>query len=161
MKKAIFVLLALISFSSAANELEVSTANITCVGHSQNGLYEYRVGLVLKNNSDKELTLISTSQGASKHYDDPTVPTVLIGNVSELKIDGVLIVPDSAELGLVTIQPTEGAQVYEIYKSRSPLGQKAKLGYHATSAYGGRFNNWQGVVTSGVEDITNYVACQP
>ncbi|UHQ55425.1 hypothetical protein [Microbulbifer sp. YPW16] len=161
MKQKIFVLLAVISFSSAATELEVSTANISCIGHNQNGFYEYRVGLVLKNTSDKEITLISKSQGGSKHYDDPAVPTVLIGNVNELKIDGVLIVPDSAELGLVTIQPTEGAQVYEIYKSRSPLGQKAKVGYHATSAYGGRFNNWQGVVTSDAEDIANYAACQP
>ena len=161
MKQVFLLIFVLGSFNCVAGELEISTAKINCIGSNKNGIFEYRIGLVVKNISDKEITLFTESQGGSQHYDEPGVPTVLIGNVSELKIDGVLIVPDAAGLGLVTIQPEEGAQVYEIYKSRSPLGQKAKVGYHSASVYGGRFNNWQGVVTSGVEDITDYVACQP
>ena len=97
------------SFSTLtqAKDLAVVDSYVACLGKKDMGLFKYRVALILKNTSNKNLILITKFNGMSLF--DKT--QAFFTDAGAVLLDGMKLIKPESELGLVEIYPGEGTQV--------------------------------------------------
>ncbi len=157
MPRILYLFLSLIPSALQADDLGVVFNLISCEGKNDRGFYEYKIGIAFQNITDKDLKLITKMESISTNPGE--IPEIYLSHY-ENRVNDVLFIPTDAEIGLVTLQPNEGAQIYKNQVYRKPLPSKVYIGYEGQSVYGGRYGNWVGKVKSGEPtEIHNYSAC--
>lgn len=158
MYRLLTIVLMLLSGFSVAGDLTIQISSVSCIGVDEHARYKYRVGFIVQNTGKKELTIISKSNRISSL--DYEVPELVFGH-GEMKADGILIIPPRDELGLVILHPDDGAQIFDIYKSKKPLPEKVIVGYQGTAINNGRYGNWEGLIKSPPTKVTTTKLCNP
>lgn len=159
MKIVTFFILLIMPISSYANEVEISTMQMYCV-EKLNKTYKYKIFLILKNTSKKEINLITKSSGTAAVLSSNGGPTEIIITYGEKKIGGVPIIPTNENLGLVVLRSGEGAQIEHVHLSRKEVSS-AIIQYNATAIYNHRFKNWVGSIKSKKIKPINIKSCKP
>ena len=159
MKLIVLLLIALFPISSFATELKIVSAKIGCTDKNKDK-YSYKAILVLENISDDDILLITKSSGSASNPENGDRPMEVLINYGERKINNVPIIPTAEKLGMVTLQPGEGAELYEEFSSATNI-DTAVIQYHATAIYNHRFGNWVGSVVSEELKIIILDACKP
>ncbi len=159
MKLILFFILISISAYSYANDIKISTVQMYCVDKT-NKSYKYKVYLILKNISKKEIKLITKSSGIAAVLPSGGVPTEIIITYGEKKINGVPIIPTNEQLGFVILHSGEGAKIEHEHVSRKEV-TSAIIQYNATAIYNNRFKNWVGSIKSKPISPIKIKACKP
>ncbi|GAB1255506.1 hypothetical protein NBRC116494_00080 [Aurantivibrio plasticivorans] len=141
-----------------ASDLTVKTTSVSCEGKDEYGRYEYQLGLIVQNIGKDEITIITKPNSMSTLLYE--TPELTLDN-SETKINKVPIIPPESELGIVVLQPNDGAQIYRTTKERKPLADKVVVAYQGSAIYGGRYGNWVGLVKGEPTTVYDNDKCKP
>lgn len=160
MKKFTLLILLAITTQSFAQNVEIASAKIACLGYANN-IYTYGIELVIKNNSKKNISLISKTNSALISHQNNGKPTeITISYAGVASVNNIPIIPAREELGIIELFPGEGA-IIEDQVSNKKLIEYAFIQFISPDAYGRRFHNWVGVVKSNKLNVHGVDSCKP
>ncbi len=160
MNKYLFILLVITSYQAQSEQLEISSVNAACIEINERGFYRHAVDMVVKNISDTDLKIITKVDGAVVIPAYNEKPTEITLSKGENSINEIPIIPTEYELGVVTLKSGEGALVHHKFTRRS-IEKVAVFQYQGVGIYGGRYNNWVGLIKSSPTAFSVFGKCKP
>lgn len=160
MKSLLFLLTIPFSSFAYANEVSAVYSQISCIGKQENGLFKYKVGLLAKNTSSENLTLITKFSNVGVYnVGASSVNQVVFIDAGPQEFEGTTLIPAKSDLGLVELFPDEGAEINGFLYSSNPLRGEATVSIEIRDSYGGRYRNWEGIAKSKSITISNNEGC--
>jgi len=161
--KTLLCILFLITTTGYCSDLEIVSCNVFLIKTEkketevkiekewkkvEKEYYTYRVALVLKNTSDKELSVITRGLDISGRKE----PSEIGLGLGHSKVKGVAIVPPVVDFAIVSLKPGEGASIRfrdgSLFKH-----EKVTVIYQPGAVHKGRFEYWTGRVKSPVVEV--------
>jgi hypothetical protein len=160
MKYLKLILFFLFSSSCLSSEVEILMPSAGCIDKNSKGNYVNAVSFALKNNSNKEIFVITEIDTIS-YTEIKESGAYLIGvNKSEDYLGEIKTIPRMERLGLVTLKPNDAANFYYKFEGRKAISGEAMIQYKSTAIYDGRYNNWTGTLTSEIFSLILSPACK-
>ena len=135
--------------SFAKDSLEIISAEIVCrESDHPRGKYDYRVGVVVKNISSQDVTLITgrLSPGISL-TGEGDFQQVILQYVPAVSVEGDPLIPSASDLKLVHLKPGEATGFHYTKRSKFYLMDPIVM-YAIEDMFDGRFGNWTGRIAS-------------
>ena len=160
MKKHTLIMLFALTSQSFAQDIEIASAQIACLGYTNN-IYTYGIELVIKNNSEKNISLISKTNFASFAHQNQGEPTeITMSYAGVASVNDVPIIPPREKLGIIELFPGEGA-IIEDQVHNKILIEHAFIVFNGPDVYERRFHNWVGTVKSNKLKVHGIDSCKP
>ena len=159
MKKFIGIMLLSLSCLAKGEELEFIMLRADCLTTHSDGEYEYIIGAVMKNISDKPITLVTSS--IAPFIGSPSgKPDEFVFSISLFsKVNGVPLIPSKVDLKLVHINPGEAAAIGQTKKTSRAIDE-TRIVYSIADTYSDRFGYWSGSIESEYIEVRKNNECK-